>query len=110
VRNFGPAYDVKVKGGGAHPIWESSGHHLFPTAYPLATRCRATPALAKLYVRSVIRRVVAGPDAYALQVSRRGARSCYPGKRIVAGLDRAMMFIVLWLTEAHRYYFRSCVW
>jgi hypothetical protein len=36
-----------------------------------------------------------------------GTTACYPGKRMVAGLGRAMMFIVLWLTEVRRNYFRS---
>jgi hypothetical protein len=39
--------------------------------------------------------------------ARRGAKSCYPGKRIVAGQGRALMFIVLWLMGARRNYFRS---
>jgi hypothetical protein len=63
-------------------------------------RFRCTPKLARR-----------GADAEERNVgritARRGAKSCYPGKRIVAGLGRAMMFIVLWLTEACRNYFRS---
>jgi hypothetical protein len=42
--------------------------------------------------------------------ARRGAKSCYPGKGIVAGQGRAMMFILLWLTEARRYLFPVIVW
>ena len=49
-------------------------------------------------------------DAHAFQVTPHGAKSCYPGERIVARRGRAMMFIALWLTGARRNYFAPCVW
>ena len=49
-------------------------------------------------------------DAHAFQVTPHGAKSCYPGKRMVAGRGCAVTFIILWLIEARRNYFRSSVW
>ena len=47
------------------------------------------------------------PGGPFVQSFAHGAKPGHPGKQILAGPGRAVTFIVLWLTEARRNYFRS---